>query len=166
MPPYSNTGLTASPWADTLSPTAKTLRAALMSRSCVVCRATRWTRAGAHGQRHRCPGVAAQQAWLAEWVPTIESRQSASVPLRFVLKLSGVAARPRHVVVRKARASKPAHKHRLALGPRVDAKAKGALDVYRSHRRINSREQPSQCRSSIGGPLPSALTGGSSRSNG
>ena len=164
MPPHSNTGLTASPWADTLSPAAKTLRTALMSRSCVVCRATRWTRAGAHAQRHRCPGVAAQQAWLAAWGPKIESRQSASAPLRFVLKLSGVAALTQHVVVRKARASEPARKHRL--GPRDDAKAKGALDVYSSYRRIHSRELPAQCRSSIGGPLPPALTGGSSRSNG
>lgn len=33
---YMQTGLTASPWADTPSPAAKTLRAALMSRSCIV----------------------------------------------------------------------------------------------------------------------------------
>ena len=36
MLPYSNTGLTASPWADTASPAAKMLRAALTSRSCCV----------------------------------------------------------------------------------------------------------------------------------
>lgn len=36
MLPYSKTGLTASPWADTASPAANTLRAALMSRSCFV----------------------------------------------------------------------------------------------------------------------------------
>lgn len=33
---YSNTGLMASPWADTASPAAKILRAALTSRSCCV----------------------------------------------------------------------------------------------------------------------------------
>ena len=36
MLPYSNTGLTASPWADTASPAAKMLRAALTSRSWCV----------------------------------------------------------------------------------------------------------------------------------
>src|SRR5690606_14578878 len=34
MRTYMHTGLTASPWADTASPAAKTLRAAFMSRSC------------------------------------------------------------------------------------------------------------------------------------
>ena len=36
MLPYSKTGLAAPPWADTASPAASTLRAALMSRSCCV----------------------------------------------------------------------------------------------------------------------------------